>query len=118
MSNNENGEKNEDDLSEDEVLENDFILEENKSKIFEKNIYLAESKNEKVEITRFKGLGEINEKEFAHFIDENIRLEQITIDEAEDIQSLLAFYMGANSDERQRFIVKNLRSPLELDGIN
>ena len=66
--------------------------------------------NEKVEITRFKGLGEINKKEFHDFIGENIRLEQITIDEAEDVQSLLAFYMGENTAERQRFIMKNLRS--------
>lgn len=48
MSNDENGEKNESDLSEDEVLENDFILEENKSKIFVKNNYLTERRNENI----------------------------------------------------------------------
>ena len=48
MSNDENEEKNEVDLSEDNALENDFILEENKSKIFEKNNYLTEKRNEKI----------------------------------------------------------------------
>ena len=48
MSNDEDGEKNESDLSENEVLENDFILEENKSKIFVKNNYLTERRNENI----------------------------------------------------------------------
>ena len=74
--------------------------------------------NERVEITRFKGLGEINEKEFHDFIGEKMRLEQITIDEAEDVQSLLAFYMGINTEERQRFIMKNLRDNSEMEGID
>ena len=48
MSNDEDGEKNESDLSENEVLENDFIFEENKSKIFVKNNYLTERRNENI----------------------------------------------------------------------
>lgn len=73
---------------------------------------------EKVEITRFKGLGEINEKEFHDFIGEDMRLVPITIDEAEDVQMLLSFYMGINTFERQQFIMKNLRSQTEIEGVN
>lgn len=72
---------------------------------------------EKVDITRFKGLGEINEKDFKGFIGENMRLEPITIDEAEDIQGLLKFFMGTNTYERQQFIMRNLRSQDEIEGI-
>lgn len=86
----------------------------------ERNAAIAElSKGkEKVEITRFKGLGEINEKEFKDFIGENIRLEPIIIDEAEDIKALLEFYMGNNTFERQQFIMRNLRSQDEIEGVD
>lgn len=86
----------------------------------ERNAAVAEfSKGkEKVEITRFKGLGEINEKEFHDFIGEDMRLVPITIDEAEDVQMLLSFYMGINTFERQQFIMKNLRSQTEIEGVN
>ena len=85
----------------------------------ERNAAIAElSKGkEKVEITRFKGLGEINEKEFKDFIGENIRLEPIVIDEAEDINALLEFYMGNNTFERQQFIMGNLRSQDKIEGV-
>ena len=71
-----------------------------------------------MEITRFKGLGEINEKEFKESIGENIRLEPIIIDEAEDIKALLEFYMGNNTFERQQFIMRNLRSQDEIEGVD
>ena len=45
---------------------------------------------EKVEITRFKGLGDINEKEFHDFIGEDMCLVPSTIDEAENVQMLLS----------------------------
>ena len=60
------------------------------------------------EITRFKGLGEISPKEFRQFIDENIRLEQVTIDQTKGIQDMLRFYMGDNTPERWEFIQNNL----------
>src|ERR1051325_551324 len=63
----------------------------------------------KPEITRFKGLGEISPDEFAHFIGKNIRLEPVTIGQEETIQHLLNYYMGKNSDERQKFIIESLR---------
>ena len=72
---------------------------------------------ERLEITRFKGLGEINEKEFSDFIGENMRLVSVTIHEAEDIQALLRFYMGVNTPERRQFIIDNLRSQVEMEGV-
>ena len=60
------------------------------------------------EITRFKGLGEISPKEFRQFIDENIRLEQVTIDQTKGINEMLRFYMGDNTPERWEFIQNNL----------
>jgi len=63
----------------------------------------------KPEITRFKGLGEISPDEFAHFIGKDMRLEPVTIGQEETIQHLLNYYMGKNSDERQKFIIERLR---------
>jgi topoisomerase IV subunit B len=63
----------------------------------------------KPEITRFKGLGEISPDEFSHFIGKNIRLEPVMIGQEETIHSLLEYYMGKNSPERQEFIITNLR---------
>ena len=60
------------------------------------------------EITRFKGLGEIDPKEFKHFIDENMRLDQVTLRKDDAVADLLAFYMGNNTPERQNFIIDNL----------
>ena len=60
------------------------------------------------EITRFKGLGEISPEEFAGFIGPDIRLEQVTLHKNDQIQKLLAYYMGDNTMERQTFIIDNL----------
>lgn len=57
----------------------------------ERDAAVAEFGKEKVEITRFKGLGEINEKEFRDFIGKDMRLVPISIDDAEDVQMLLSF---------------------------
>lgn len=62
------------------------------------------------EITRFKGLGEISPDEFGKFIGENIRLEPVIMGRQEqNIQKILAYYMGKNTPERQRFIIDNLK---------
>jgi topoisomerase-4 subunit B len=61
-----------------------------------------------VEITRFKGLGEISPEEFRNFIGEDMRLEQVAIFPTEQIQEMLKFYMGKNTMERQDFIINNL----------
>ena len=60
------------------------------------------------EITRFKGLGEISPDEFAGFIGPDIRLEQVTLHKSDEVEKLLAYYMGKNSMERQQFIINNL----------
>ena len=60
------------------------------------------------EITRFKGLGEISPEEFAGFIGPDIRLEQVTLRKDDEVQKLLAYYMGDNTMERQNFIINNL----------
>jgi len=67
----------------------------------------------KIEITRFKGLGEISPDEFAGFIGEDIRLSPVLLNEETSIPQLLEYYMGKNTPERQQFIIENLR--LEID---
>ncbi len=84
----------------------------------ERDAAVAEFSKEKVEITRFKGLGEINEEEFRDFIGKDMSRVSITIDKAEDVQMLLSFYMGVNTFERQKFIMRNLRSQTEIEGID
>ena len=61
------------------------------------------------EITRFKGLGEISADEFQRFIGQDIRLEPVTLQKDTHIQQLLTFYMGKNTQDRQHFIIDNLR---------
>lgn len=61
------------------------------------------------EITRFKGLGEISPDEFKHFIGEDIRLEPVILSKEASIDSILSYYMGKNTQERQEFIIDNLR---------
>ncbi len=67
----------------------------------------------KAEITRFKGLGEISPGEFKDFINENMRLEPVVMQDNTDLEQLLSYYMGKNTPERQDFIIENLR--VELD---
>lgn len=82
----------------------------------EKNAAQSELRDAKV--TRFKGLGEISAHEFSEFIGENIRLDPIRISDEENIKGLMEFYMGDNTLDRQKFIRKNLRSEVELDGVD
>jgi len=60
-------------------------------------------------------LGEISPDEFSNFIGEDIRLEPVMLDKAISIESLLEFYMGKNTPDRQKFIINNLR--VELDTV-
>ena len=71
-----------------------------------------------VEVTRFKGLGEISPDEFINFIGEDIRLDTVKLSDEESISELLEFYMGKNTIDRQRFIRQNLRSEKELEDVN
>ena len=63
----------------------------------------------KPEITRFKGLGEISPNEFEQFIGNNIRLEPVVLKSNQSIEQLLDYYMGKNTQERQSFIINNLK---------
>ena len=63
----------------------------------------------KPEITRFKGLGEISPEEFGLFIGESMRLEPIIIKGKTSVNDLLKYFMGKNTEERQNFIIDNLR---------
>jgi topoisomerase-4 subunit B len=66
------------------------------------------------EITRFKGLGEISPDEFVHFIGEDIRLEPVILTKDASIDSILSYFMGKNTPERQDFIIDNLRVEKDL----
>ena len=60
------------------------------------------------EITRFKGLGEISPDEFRGFIGPDMRLDRVTLRKEDAVSSLLEFYMGKNTSDRQLFIIDNL----------
>ncbi len=60
------------------------------------------------EITRFKGLGEISPSEFSNFIGPDIRLDPVVIKKHTSIKEILSFYMGKNTQERQKYIIDNL----------
>jgi len=63
-----------------------------------------------IEITRFKGLGEISPDEFKQFIAKDIRLLPVIIQNLSDIKPTLEFYMGKNTPARKAFIMQNLVS--------
>jgi topoisomerase-4 subunit B len=62
------------------------------------------------EVTRFKGLGEINPKEFGQFIGQDIRLVPVSVNTLKVVPQVLSFYMGKNTPERRDYIMKNLVS--------
>jgi topoisomerase-4 subunit B len=66
------------------------------------------------EITRFKGLGEISPDEFKYFIGDDIRLEPVILSKEASIDSILSYFMGKNTQERQDFIIDNLRIEKDL----
>ena len=70
----------------------------------------------KPEITRFKGLGEISPDEFGRFIGPDMRLQPVMMMPDTHIQQLLEYYMGKNTQQRQDFIIENLR--VEVDLVN
>ena len=60
------------------------------------------------EITRFKGLGEINPSEFKQFIGKEMRLSPVEYAPKSDASNILSFYMGKNTPERKDYIMENL----------
>jgi DNA gyrase subunit B/topoisomerase-4 subunit B len=65
------------------------------------------------EITRFKGLGEINPSEFKQFIGKEMRLSKVEYANKPDAAGILSFYMGKNTPERKDYIMENLVVPVE-----
>lgn len=95
------------------VLETPLYKVRNKKKTLycysdeERDLAIKELKKG-VEMTRFKGLGEISPHEFKQFIAEDIRLIPVTVSAFSDIKPTLQFYMGKNTPDRKRFIMENL----------
>jgi len=80
----------------------------------EKKEVLATMPKDGIEITRFKGLGEISPKEFKPFISTKMRLLPVSIHHLADVHPTLEFYMGKNTPERKEFIMTNLIREDEL----
>ena len=65
------------------------------------------------EVTRFKGLGEINPSEFKQFIrSDDMRLVPVTVTSMSEVENALEFFMGRNTPKRKQFIVDNLITDL------
>ena len=100
------------------ILETPLFKVRNKEKTFycyseEEKQHAAKELKKGVEITRFKGLGEISPNEFKQFISKDIRLIPIRVKHLSDIKPTLEFYMGKNTPARKEFIMKNLVRPDE-----
>jgi DNA gyrase/topoisomerase IV subunit B len=61
-----------------------------------------------VEVTRFKGLGEISPPEFKQFIGADMRIRQVRIDSLSEVSRVLKFYMGKNTPDRRQYIMDHL----------
>ena len=98
------------------VLETPLFKVRNKEKTLycfseeEKEDAIKSFKQKNIEITRFKGLGEISPGEFKQFIGDEIRLKPVTVSSFSDIKPTLEFYMGKNTPKRKAFIMDNLLS--------
>ena len=67
-----------------------------------------------IEVTRFKGLGEISPHEFKQFIGKEMRLTPVVIGAVSDVKPTLEFYMGKNTPQRKNFIMENLINEDEI----
>ena len=109
------------------ILETPLFRVRNKTKTV--YCYSEESRDKEVakmgksaEVTRFKGLGEINPSEFGQFIfprkegeseDKGMHLTQVSIQSLKNVPQVLKFYMGNNTPERRDFIVHNLAKEID-----
>ena len=109
------------------ILETPLFRVRNKSKTV--YCYSEESRDKEIknlgagaEVTRFKGLGEINASEFGQFIkprkegegeDKGIHLTQVSIQTLQNVPHVLEFYMGKNTPERRDFIVHHLAAEID-----
>ena len=101
------------------ILQTPLFRVRNKKKTFycytdEERVKAINELKPNPEITRFKGLGEISPDEFKNFIGEDIRLDPVMLDKEMSIESLLQFYMGKNTPNRQEFIINNLKVELDI----
>ena len=96
------------------ILETPLFRVRNKKKTIycydedERDEAVSELGDKGIEVTRFKGLGEISPSEFGQFIGEDIRLINVNVDYMRDVPEMLEFYMGKNTPERRDYIVENL----------
>lgn len=95
------------------ILETPLFKVRNKEKTFycyseEEKESAIQKLKKGVEITRFKGLGEISPNEFKQFINKDIKLIPVEINTLSDLRPMLEFYMGKNTPERKSFIMQNL----------
>ncbi len=109
------------------ILETPLFRVRNKTKTV--YCYSEESRDKELakmgasaEVTRFKGLGEINPSEFGQFIhprkegeseDRGMHLTPVTIQALKNVPEVLKFYMGKNSPERHDFIVHHLSKAID-----
>jgi len=72
---------------------------------------------EKTEIQRYKGLGEMNPEQLRDTTmnPENRRLNQITVDDAEEADRLFRILMGEDVQSRKHFILTHAKSVKEID---
>jgi len=85
-----------------------YCYSEEEKKKAEKRLAGSGKVKKRVEITRFKGLGEISPKEFKQFIGDTMRLQQVQIDTLSEVPEILTFYMGKNTPERKDYIMGKL----------
>ncbi|MEI8365284.1 MAG: DNA topoisomerase IV subunit B [Parachlamydiaceae bacterium] len=95
------------------ILETPLFKVRNKEKTFycysdEERDSAVQKLKKGIEITRFKGLGEISPNEFKQFIGKDIRLIPVTVTTISEIRHMLEFYMGKNTPDRKQFIMENL----------
>jgi len=95
------------------ILETPLFKVRNKDKTIycysEEEMHQAKLQLKKgIEVTRFKGLGEISPHEFKQFISKDMRLIPVFINAFSEIKNTLQFYMGKNTPERKNFIMQNL----------
>lgn len=73
-----------------------------------RNAAMEKLKDKSLEVTRFKGLGEISPSEFKQFIRKDMKLTPVTVSAFSEIKPTLQFYMGKNTPDRKKFIMQNL----------
>ncbi len=95
------------------ILETPLFRVRNKKQTFycyteTERVRAIEACGKSAEITRFKGLGEINPDEFTAFIGKKMRLTPVDSSQDHDLSHTIDFYMGRNTPERRQYIMSNL----------